>query len=840
MQTATLRPDVRLVPDPVSTPEKFRSGHYHLELTPVWQYVIKKNRFPANVDRQEVFAELTVRLQHPEWQVRLHGSRVLAYVIPAVGPQLDALMSPTILPAVITNLAHFSPALRSSSMDAILVYVQHSADPEFVLKSMIVQGLDVSGAKSSLTVNVMECVPVVLQQIVKRNGERPIAIPTFVHLVTALSNKMVQATFQQAAVYCLDRVKEIVGRNKFDHYLETFHPIIKKDFEVLCEVYRISSSSGRDSSISSYDDEDDVEIPKTPRRVTFGGELIKIRSPDVSDEHHEIHKSTGIPIPIKPALSIPKHPKNENISIKLPLSRQTQFRSSGNYLHQKRVINQLRPNTLPPLRQPNFKQFTNSSVGSLLSTTFRRKLDDRISFNKGFFSPHAIICSRRTNDTFNRNYKNMKTDKTFKNFESSVRTTFSMTVVPEISRQEHNSRRMSDADDDPRHTLIRPMDNSHGGDNETKSSDGEYDDARRQTPVNRTSSSIPIEDGAIMGTRRVNHDDRLPQQQQVIDNHKQSTTQSENYSDVGLVKPTNVKLQCSTTSVTASGADTQSQNDKKPVAEVKPTKSVVQPSAPTVTSTTERRRSVGTNLKNKRSSEIGPNFTPFNEPQRALHLVSTQINSPEWEAAVTGLQNISRLAMFHGKELRPGSLQPFARNVAKHIKCLRSQVARAACTAAQKMFSYVPKSMEPDVEEIASALFPRTADTNKFLRVQSAEALNAMVDNVNPVKCVHVITAKGIKHGNRMVRAEACRLLARMVDRLGVSGTLHLPTDARDAVITAATNMVFDNTPTSRQAAQHILTRLSEDPRGAALISSAASPNVKATLNKSLSRIFLK
>jgi len=69
MQTATLRPDVRIAADPVSTPEKFRSGHCHLELTPVWQYVIKKNRFPANVDRQEVFAELAVRLQHPEWQV---------------------------------------------------------------------------------------------------------------------------------------------------------------------------------------------------------------------------------------------------------------------------------------------------------------------------------------------------------------------------------------------------------------------------------------------------------------------------------------------------------------------------------------------------------------------------------------------------------------------------------------------------------------------------------------------------------------------------------------------------------------------------------------------------
>lgn len=96
-----------------------------------------------------------------------------------------------------------------------------------------------------------------------------------------------------------------------------------KDFEVLCEVYRISSSSGQDSSISSYDDEDDVEIPKTPRRVTFGGELIKIRSPDMSDDL-EIIKPTGIPIPVKPALSLPKHPKGsvDTKSTKLRHSRQ--------------------------------------------------------------------------------------------------------------------------------------------------------------------------------------------------------------------------------------------------------------------------------------------------------------------------------------------------------------------------------------------------------------------------------------------------------------------------------------------------------------------------------------
>lgn len=54
------------------------------------------------------------------------------------------------------------------------------------------------------------------------------------------------------------------------------------------------------------------------------------------------------------------------------------------------------------------------------------------------------------------------------------------------------------------------------------------------------------------------------------------------------------------------------------------------------------------------------------------------------------------------------------------------------------------------------------------------------------------------RHGNCLVRAEACRLLARLVDKLGTNGTLHLPTDSRDAVITSATNMVSDNTATSR------------------------------------------
>lgn len=143
-----------------------------------------------------------------------------------------------------------------------------------------------------------------------------------------------------------------------------------------------------------------------------------------------------------------------------------------------------------------------------------------------------------------------------------MRTTFSVTVVPEISRQEHNNR-MTDIDDDPRRTLIRSMDNSGDGNDERTISSGDEYDARPQNPANQTSSNILVEKsdvGAIMGTRRINHDDRLLPQQKVIDDHKQPPMQPEMYSDAGLVKPANVKLH-NTATMSIKGAEVQSQNE---------------------------------------------------------------------------------------------------------------------------------------------------------------------------------------------------------------------------------------------------------------------------------------
>jgi len=134
-----------------------------------------------------------------------------------------------------------------------------------------------------------------------------------------------------------------------------------------------------------------------------------------------------------------------------------------------------------------------------------------------------------------------------------------MTVVPET-----NSRRIisGTADDDPRRTPIRPAESSS---DVIKPPDGEHDVGPQQTSANSTSSNIPVDKsdgGAILGTRRVDPDDRLlPQQQLVINDRKKSLTHSDNADDcdAGLGKPINFKVQ--QYSSTTAGANVQPQNE---------------------------------------------------------------------------------------------------------------------------------------------------------------------------------------------------------------------------------------------------------------------------------------
>lgn len=83
----------------------------------------------------------------------------------------------------------------------------------------------------------------------------------------------------------------------------------------------------------------------------------------------------------------------------------------------------------------------------------------------------------------------------------------------------------------------------------------------------------------------------------------------------------------------------------------------------------------------------------FSKPKEALSEIMTQLESNEWETTIKGLKALVRL-----KKQNSDILEPHMHNICvalgKQIKNLRSQVARAACTAAAEMFVDHKKSFE--------------------------------------------------------------------------------------------------------------------------------------------------
>lgn len=322
-----------------------------LELTPLWESIIKYNRFPQNVDKINVFTELAVRLNEPEWEVRQHALRVLTDLIPVISKSfspedLDALMVPAVLSDVTHNLGHPAPAVRNSALDVLIAYLKYTSDPEFVLRSIVSNGLESPAVSGSLAATVVQVLPRLIDQTLS------ISHQSLVHLVTAVSKKLTHMPYQRQAIETLHRIKGHVGDSRFDHFLESYYPQVKRDLDVLCQVYQVepnlrdsgidlqsppqtAQDTWSDSSMSptqpkleevkpeeydgaesdqeseeeklpaedeqilannsaiiasrtetivtvqdDFEDEEEGNSRKSPRRVRFGGEVVKLRTPD--------------------------------------------------------------------------------------------------------------------------------------------------------------------------------------------------------------------------------------------------------------------------------------------------------------------------------------------------------------------------------------------------------------------------------------------------------------------------------------------------------------------------------------------------------------------------------
>lgn len=217
-----------------------------LQLTPVWEHIIRTKSLPDNVCERRIFDEFVERLHDPEWQVRQHALRVLVDVLIVMGPQSDQYFQPILFP-LIENLGHAAPAVRKGALDALKVYMTETARIESILLQVIDLGMERRSIQEKyggrLCVGTMLALPSLVHTCLG-STKQAFVLRT---VIDVLTNKMILMPFQEVALKVLLRIREMIGVREFSEYIA--HGAYR-EFELLCNVYGLQSNP--DSEIDSY------------------------------------------------------------------------------------------------------------------------------------------------------------------------------------------------------------------------------------------------------------------------------------------------------------------------------------------------------------------------------------------------------------------------------------------------------------------------------------------------------------------------------------------------------------------------------------------------------------
>ncbi|XP_012061934.1 PREDICTED: protein FAM179B-like, partial [Atta cephalotes] len=135
--------------------------------------------------------------------------------------------------------------------------------------------------------------------------------------------------------------------------------------------------------------------------------------------------------------------------------------------------------------------------------------------------------------------------------------------------------------------------------------------------------------------------------------------------------------------------------------------------------------------------------SPSEKSKRMIQQCFLQLENKDWEITMKGLKALSQISKQHPEDLDICAARMIGRLLGRHIKNLRSQVARAACLAAGDVFSSQVRGIDQDLDDIAGSLLHRTADTNRFLQSDSNSALDQMVQYLPPHKTIGIIVLGG-------------------------------------------------------------------------------------------------
>lgn len=230
----------RLLHRSASSDEKSaaRNSASSIQLTPLWEFIIRTKCLPEHINLNEMFNEFAERLRDPEWQVRQHALRVLVDVLIVMGPRSDQFVQPIILPLV-ENLGHATPAVRKGALDALKVYLTETAMPETVILEIINLGMERKQPTEQLNGRICIGAMLSMPSLVHTSLGTPKQNYILRAVIDALTTKMVQVTYQEIALKMLLRIREMVGVREFSEYIA--HGAYR-EFELLCNVYGLPST----------------------------------------------------------------------------------------------------------------------------------------------------------------------------------------------------------------------------------------------------------------------------------------------------------------------------------------------------------------------------------------------------------------------------------------------------------------------------------------------------------------------------------------------------------------------------------------------------------------------
>lgn len=211
-----------------------------LQLTPLWEHIIRTKSLPSNVCEKRIFEEFAERLHDPEWQVRQHALRVLVDVLIVMGPQSDQYFQLVLVP-LIENLSHAAPAVRKGALDALKVYMTETAMIESILLQIIDLGMERKpnteyNYGGRMCVGTMLALPAIVYTCLGTNKQ----VFVLRTVIDALTNKMIVMPYQEVALKVLLRIREMIGVREFSEYIA--HGAYR-EFELLCNVYGLHSNT---------------------------------------------------------------------------------------------------------------------------------------------------------------------------------------------------------------------------------------------------------------------------------------------------------------------------------------------------------------------------------------------------------------------------------------------------------------------------------------------------------------------------------------------------------------------------------------------------------------------